>query len=340
VVNALPRLAAIVLLAVLPSTHADARDRGSAERSPAMQGTIHGPQVHYRRVRVGDVEIFYREAGPADAPVLLLLHGFPSSSHQYRDLLPRLARRWRVIAPDYPGFGHSDAPEPASAGGSHAYTFDALAGTMAGFCDALGLRRFALYMFDFGGPVGMRLAERHPERIAGIVIQNANAYEEGLSPSARELVALRPGMPGAREQARALLQPETTRWQYLEGAADPARVSPDAWTMDQHFLDLPGRDRIQVDLALDYHRNVALYPRWQAWLRDHRPPALVLWGRHDPIFVEPGAHAYLRDLPEARLHLFDGGHFMLEEYAAEAATLVDGFLDGLEWAGAGAAAAP
>lgn len=290
------------------------------------------PQIRHRRVDVQGIGIFYREAGPADAPVLLLLHGFPSSSHQYRQLLPMLGRRWRVIAPDYPGFGHSDAPLPASAGGSYTYSFDSLAATMAGFCDALGLRRFVPYMFDFGGPVGLRLAERHPERIAGLIVQNANAHEEGLSGMAREAVAQKPGVPGAEEKVRALLRPDTTRWQYLEGAADPERVSPDAWTMDQHFLDLPGRDRIQVDLALDYHSNVALYPRWQAWLRKHRPPALLLWGRHDPIFIETGAHAWRRDLPEARLRLFDGGHFMLEEYAAEVAALVDEFLAGLSFA--------
>jgi pimeloyl-ACP methyl ester carboxylesterase len=283
------------------------------------------PVIHHRHVEIDGVRIFYREAGPSQAPTLLLLHGFPASSHQFRRLMDALGGRYRVVAPDYPGFGHSDAPLPRSAGGSFDYSFEHLAELMARFCDAVGLERFVLYMFDFGGPVGMRLAARHPQRIAGIVVQNANAYEEGLSPMARGLVALQPG-DIAERQLGELLTLEMTRNQYLGGTADPSRVAPDGWTLDQHFLDQPGRKRIQVDLALDYRSNVARYPAWQAWLRTHQPPALVLWGRNDAFFPEPGAHAYLRDLPEAELHLLDSGHFALEEEAPRIAALVDAFV--------------
>ncbi|HWP18056.1 MAG TPA: alpha/beta hydrolase [Burkholderiaceae bacterium] len=285
------------------------------------------PTVYHRHVEVDGVRVFYREAGPREAPTLLLLHGFPSSSAQYRRLMDALGTRYRVIAPDYPGFGHSDAPVPASAGGAYEYSFDQLARTVGRFCEALELRRYFLYMFDFGGPVGMRLAQAHPERVAGLVVQNANAYHEGLSAIARDFVALRPGVPGAAELAQSLLTLEMTRSQYEAGTHDVARVAPDGWTLDQHFLDQPGRKAIQVDLALDYHSNVALYPQWQAWLRRHRPPALVLWGRNDPFFIEAGAHAYLCDLPEAQLHVFDTGHFALEEEAPRIAALVAGFLE-------------
>ncbi len=285
------------------------------------------PNVHHRHVAIDGVRVFYREAGPRGAPTLLLLHGFPSSSAQYRRLIDALGARFRVIAPDYPGFGHSDAPAPASAGGQYQYSFDQLARTIAGFCDALQLRHYFLYMFDFGGPVGMRLAMAHPERVAGLVVQNANVYPEGLSAIARDFVALRPGVPGAAEQAQSLLTLEMTRAQYESGAQDLARVAPDGWTLDQHFLDQPGRKAIQVDLLLDYHNNVALYPEWQAWLRRHRPPALVLWGRNDPFFIEAGAHAYLRDLPQAELHVFEAGHFALEEEAPRMAALIAGFLE-------------
>jgi pimeloyl-ACP methyl ester carboxylesterase len=257
---------------------------------------------------------------------LLLLHGFPSSSWQYRRLIDALGTRYRLIAPDYPGFGHSEAPAPRSAGGSYAYSFDQLARTMVGLCDALELQRYFLYMFDFGGPVGMRLAVSHPERVQGLVIKNANAYLEGLSPTARHFVALRPEQPGALEEVQSLLTLEMTRSQYETGAQDVTRIAPDGWTLDQHFLDLPGRQAIQAELLLDYHTNVALYPQWQDWLRRHQPPALVLWGRGDPFFIEAGAHAYRRDLPQAELHIFDTGHFALEEEAPRMAALIADFM--------------
>ena len=267
------------------------------------------PPIFHRQIKVNGLNIFYREAGPADAPTLLLLHGFPSSSRQYVKLMEALADRYHLVAPDYPGFGLSDAPPAAEFG----YSFDRLADVVEGFCEALGLSRFVAYLFDFGAPVGLRIAERHPEWIAGLVIQNGNAYEDGLSAMARDLVALKPGRPGAEEAVMGILTAEVTRMQYEGGAREPERIAPEGWLLDQHFLDLPGRKAIQVDLALDYHRNVERYPAWQAWLRQHQPPALIVWGRNDAFFPAAGAEAYLRDLPDAELHLLDTGHFALEE---------------------------
>lgn len=232
-----------------------------------------------------------------------------------------LGSRYRLIAPDYPGFGHTETPP------GFAYSFDALADVMEGFVERLGLTRFVMYVFDFGAPVGFRLATRHPEWITGLVVQNGNAYEEGLSDGARDFIALRPDVEGDEERVRALLTLEMTRGQYESGTADPRLVAPDGWTLDQHFLDLPGRKEAQVALAFDYHTNVALYPRWQAWLREHRPPTLITWGRDDMFFPEPGAHAYLRDVPDAELHVIDTGHFALEDRLPEIAPLIAAFLD-------------
>lgn len=277
----------------------------------------------HRFVEVDGVRVFYREAGPADAPTLLLLHGFPSASHQFRRLIDTLGTRYHLVAPDYPGFGHTEAPEDFD------YSFASLADVMEGFVEALGLgpAGFTLYTFDFGGPVGMRLAVRHPEWINGLIVQNANAYTEGLSDLALSLTANRPGVPGAEERIREILTLPVTRGQYEGGTGDPALVAPEGWTLDQHFLDLPGRKEAQVALALDYHSNIARYPAWQQWLREHRPPALVLWGRGDAFFPEAGAHAYRRDLPEAQVHVFDTGHFALEEKLPEMAPLIAEFLD-------------
>ena len=281
------------------------------------------PHIRHRFVQVGDVRVFYRETGPADAPTLLLLHGFPSASHQFRRLFDALGTRFRLIAPDYPGFGHSDSPPP----GEFHYRFDTLADVVEGFCLALGLDRFALYVFDFGAPVGLRLATRHPEWITGLVVQNGNAYEDGLSDLARGFIANRPGVEGAQERVLGLLTLDVTRGQYEGGTTDPEAVAPDGWTLDQHFLDLPGRKDIQVELALDYHSNLALYPAWQEWLRTAQPPTLIVWGRGDAFFTEPGARAFLRDVPDAELHLFDTGHFALEEKLPEIAPLIADFLD-------------
>ncbi|MFI7703935.1 alpha/beta fold hydrolase [Nonomuraea sp. NPDC049480] len=283
------------------------------------------PRTIHRHVDVDGVQVFYRESVPdrADAPVLLLLHGFPSASHQYRRLIDALGTRYRLIAPDYPGFGHTQPPDDFT------YTFDRLADIVEGFLRRLGLSRFVMYVFDFGAPVGFRIAQRHPDWIAGLIVQNGNAYEEGLSEGARGFIALRPGEPGAEDTIRGLLTLPGTRGQYETGARDPHLIAPDGWTLDQHFLDLPGRKDAQVALAFDYHSNVQRYPAWQAWLRKHTPPTLIVWGRHDPFFPEPGARAYLRDLPEAELHLYDTGHFALEENLPEIAPLIAGFLDRL-----------
>jgi pimeloyl-ACP methyl ester carboxylesterase len=281
----------------------------------------------HRYVDVDGVRVFYREAGPDDAPTLLLLHGFPSASHQFRRLIDLLGTRYRLVAPDYPGFGHSDAPESATTGGPFTYTFDHLADVTEGFLERIGLHRFVVYMFDFGAPVGFRLATRHPDWIAGLVVQNGNAYEEGLSPAARDFIGLRPDTPGAEQQIRGLLTLDGTRSQYLTGTSGPDLIAPDGWTLDQHVLDLPGHQQLQIDLAFDYHTNVDLYPAWHDWLRHHRPPTLVTWGRGDPFFIEAGARAYLRDVPDAELHLFDTGHFALEEKLPDIAPLIAAFLD-------------
>jgi pimeloyl-ACP methyl ester carboxylesterase len=292
-----------------------------------MKVPIIDGEIAYRSVDVAGSRIFYREAGPSRAPTILLLHGFPSSSHQFRRLLELLGDRYHLVAPDYPGFGYSDAPARKGAGGDFVYSFDRLADTMEAFCLALRLERFFLYVFDYGGPVGLRVAERHPEWIAGLIVQNANAYLAGLSSTAQEFVALRSEVPDARDKVMNLLTVEMTRFQYQHGAADPARVAPDGWTLDQHFLDRPGRKEIQVDLALDYHSNVERYDAWQAWLRKYQPPTLIVWGRNDPFFTEAGARAYLDDLPAAELHLFDTGHFALEEQATEIARLIASFIE-------------
>lgn len=284
------------------------------------------PGVHHRFVDIDGLRVFYRTAGRQDAPTLLLLHGFPSASHQFRRLIDALGGEFRVIAPDYPGFGHSDAPTAASAGGTFDYSFEQLARVIERFCEALALRPFALYAFDFGGPVGFRIALRHPEWISALIVQNANAYEEGLSSTAQKLIALRAHAPGAVDKIRDILTLPFTRGQYLTGGGDPERIAPDGWTLDQHFLDLPGRKDIQVDLALDYHTNVTQYPQWQAWLRAQQPPLLIIWGRNDPFFLEAGARAYLRDVPQAQLHLLNTGHFALEECLPEVAERIGAFM--------------
>ncbi|GAA3671738.1 alpha/beta fold hydrolase [Nonomuraea antimicrobica] len=284
---------------------------------PPIARTVH------RQVDVDGVRVFYRESLPdrADAPVLLLLHGFPSASHQFRRLIDVLGGHYRLIAPDYPGFGHTQAPDDFT------YSFDRLADVTEGFVQRLGLTRFVMYVFDFGAPVGFRLAERHPQWIAGLVVQNGNAYADGLSDGARDFIALRPGRPGAEETIRGLLTPEGTRGQYEIGVTDPELIAPDGWTLDQHFLDLPGRKQAQVTLAFDYHSNVERYDAWQTWLREHQPPMLITWGAGDPFFPEPGAHAYLRDVPDAELHVFDTGHFALEDHLPRIAPLIADFLD-------------
>lgn len=280
--------------------------------------------VHYHRQTVGDVEVFYRESGPPDAPVLLLLHGFPSASHMFRDLMPLLADRYRLVAPDLPGFGQTRAPPR----GAFTYSFDALAEVLEGFVDGIGLERFALYIFDYGAPTGLRLALRHPERITAIVSQNGNAYEEGFSDQWGPWQAYwRDPSESNREACRASLSPDVIRnWQYGTGA-DPALLSPDGYELDIAYMARPGAEDVQLDLILDYRSNVALYPAFQAYFRAYRPPLLAVWGRHDPAFLPAGALAYRRDLPDAEIHLLDTGHFALETHHREIADLVGAFFE-------------
>jgi pimeloyl-ACP methyl ester carboxylesterase len=255
--------------------------------------------------------IFYREAGPVSAPTIVLLHGFPSSSHMFRELIPQLSDRFHVIAPDYIGFGYSDRPSATD----FRYTFDNIAAPVEKLLfEVLGLTRFSIYIQDYGAPVGLRIASRHPEAIEGIVVQNGNAYVEGISPAFRPMQAFWADRNAETEKpARALLLAETTQFQYLHGAKNAEAISPDAWTFDQHFLDLPGSDAIHLDLLHDYPSNVALYDEWHRYFREHQPGALIVWGANDPFFTVEGARAFQRDLPGAELHLLDTGHFALEE---------------------------
>lgn len=282
-------------------------------------------RVHYRTVKVEGVSIFYREAGPADAPVVLLLHGFPTSSHMFRDLIPRLAGSYRIIAPDYPGFGYSDAPSIAD----FDYTFDHLAGIMDGFTQAVGARRYALYAQDFGGPVGFRLASRHPDRITALIVQNAVAHEEGLSDGFAPARAYWMNRTAETETPmRDLLKLDATRSQFLHGARDPESISPDAWLHAQAGLDRPGNSEIQLALLYDYRTNLPRYAEWQRYFRMRKPPTLVVWGRNDPFFTVAGAEAYVRDMPDTKLHILETGHFALEEEAGQIADLMLSFLNG------------
>lgn len=277
----------------------------------------------YHRVEVGGVGVFYREAGPRDGPTIVLLHGFPSSSRMFAGLIPLLAVRHHVIAPDYPGFGHSDAPPPER----YAYSFDQLAGTIDGLLEVLGVEQCVYLLQDYGGPVGFRLMAARPERVRGLIIQNANAYPEGLGAKWSGIAEYWRDPDNHADQVDAFLSLESARQRHLAGSPDPQRYDPDSWTDEFAGLSRPGQREIQAALLFDYRTNVAAYPRWQAWLRAHRPPTLVLWGRYDPSFVVAGAEAYRRDLPDARIHLLDGGHFVLDERLDEAAALILAFLE-------------
>ena len=277
-----------------------------------------------KRVDVDGLEVFYREAGRPDAPVLLLLHGFPSSSHMFRDLIPKLADKYRLVAPDLPGFGQSAMP----AREAFDYTFDHLARVMDRFTEVVGLDRFAVYVFDYGAPVGLRLATWHPERVTAIVSQNGNAYEEGLSEGWNPIQAYwREPSKAHRDALRQFLAPQTTQWQYTHGVTDTTRVSPDGYTLDNHYLARPHADEIQLDLMLDYASNVALYPAFQAYFRTHQPPLLAAWGSNDPFFLPPGAEAFKRDNANAEVRFFDTGHFALETHGDEIASAIRAFLD-------------
>jgi pimeloyl-ACP methyl ester carboxylesterase len=279
--------------------------------------------THHRTTLIDGVEVFYREAGPANAPAVVLLHGFPSSSHMYRTLIPALATRYHVIAPDYPGFGESAMPDRTQ----FAYTFAHFAELTDTLLSRLRVERYALYVMDYGAPVGYRLALRHPERVTALIVQNGNAYEAGLREFWKPIKAYwASGAQADRDALRAGTTFDATRSQYVNGVRDPSRVDPAAWVYDQARLDRPGNVEIQLDLFYDYRTNVALYPGFQQFFRERRPPTLIVWGRNDEIFPAPGAKAYLADLPDAELHLLDTGHFALEDKADEIANLIRDFL--------------
>jgi pimeloyl-ACP methyl ester carboxylesterase len=279
--------------------------------------------VTYRKADVDGLSIFYREAGPNHAPPLLLLHGFPTAGHMFRDLIPELANRFRLIAPDYPAFGQSDMP----ARSTFAYTFENIANVVARFAEVIGLERFAMYVFDYGAPVGFRLAVQHPDRVTAIISQNGNAYEEGLSDGWNPVRAYwQDPSPANRAALRTFLAPQTTRWQYTQGVPDVTAVSPDGYSLDTFYLARSGADEIQLDLLGDYKSNVALYPTFQEYFRSHAPRLLAAWGKNDPFFLPAGAEAFKRDIPGTVLRFFDTGHFALETHAKEIAALIRDFL--------------
>jgi len=272
---------------------------------------------------VDAIKIFYREAGDAKAPALLLLHGFPTSSHMFRGLLPLLCDRYRLVAPDLPGFGFTEAPDRAQ----FKYTFDHVTQVIDRFTEAVGLERYTLYVFDYGAPVGFRLALKHPERVTAIISQNGNAYEEGLSDGWNPIEKYWKEPTAANRAAlRDFLKPETTRWQYIHGVANESLVAPESYTLDSALLERPGNDEIQLDLFLDYASNVALYPKFQQFFRTKRPPLLAVWGKSDPFFLPAGADAFKRDTPEAEVHFYDTGHFALETHVYEIAAAIRDFL--------------
>jgi len=280
-------------------------------------------KVTHRKVDVDGINVFYREAGRPGAPVLLLLHGFPSSSHMFRELIPELAERFHLIAPDFPGFGQTDLVDRKT----FAYTFANLASTVSRFTEVIGLKKFAMYIFDYGAPVGLRMALMHPERVTAIISQNGNAYVEGLSDGWNPIRTywLDPSQAN-RDALRGFLTPETTLFQYTHGVAEVADVSPDGRSLDDHYLARPGAAEAQLDLLLDYASNVALYPEFQAYFRSSQPPFLAVWGKNDPFFLPAGAEAFKRDIPEADIRFFDTGHFALETHAFEIGEAIKAFL--------------
>jgi pimeloyl-ACP methyl ester carboxylesterase len=279
--------------------------------------------IRYEHATVDGIKIFYREAGSKTAPTILLLHGFPTSSHMFRNLIPALADRYHVVAPDLPGFGFSDAPDRKK----FRYTFENLAKVIGSFTQTIGLDRFAIYVFDYGAPVGLRLALAHPERITAIISQNGNAYEEGLSQGWNPIQKYwKEPTAENRSALRDFLTPESTKWQYLHGVQDAALVAPESYEIDSALLARPGNDEIQLDLFLDYASNVALYPKFQEYFRTKRPPLLAAWGNSDPFFLPPGAEAFKRDNPGAEVHFFETGHFALETHAQEIGNAIRDFL--------------
>lgn len=279
--------------------------------------------VHFKTVEINGIDIFYRESGNRDKPTILLLHGFPSSSHMYRDLINDLSDDFHLIAPDYPGFGQSSSPSPSV----YTYSFDNLALTMNNFIDALELKSVVLYMHDYGGPVGFRIASQRPQLIQALIVQNANAYSEGLGDALNPLVAyIQNQNPETEKGARTYLSPEAIKWLYTDGAEDPSKISPDGYTIDHDYLNRPGNDEIQLSFFRDYGTNLPLYETWQAYFRKHQPAILVISGKNDKLFLAAGAEAFKKDIPNAEISLLNGGHFVLEEKHAEAASTIKSFL--------------
>ena len=312
-------LAATTSLALLAPATAVA-----SEQPVAKHGTAIPPVVHHRTANIDGVDIFYREAGPSNGPVVLLLHGFPTSSHMFRRLIPALADRYRVIAPDYPGFGESAAPVHKT----FKYSFQRYADLVDGLMNKLGANRYSMYVMDYGAPVGYRLALKRPAQVAGLIVQNGNAYEEGLGAFWDPIKAYWADPSPARRQAiESLVALETTKFQYTDGVRDVSRISPDNWRHDQPLLDRPGNKDIQLDLFLDYGTNVPLYPQFQEFFRKHQPPTIIIWGKNDKIFPAEGAYPYKRDLPNAEYHILDTGHFVLEDQFDVAEPLIRKFLD-------------
>jgi len=304
-------LAVALLLSVASFAHAD--DQPDSSR-----------QVYYRTVKVDGLDIFYREAGPKDAPTVLLLHGFPTSSHMFRELIPALADEYHVVAPDYPGFGYSSMPSVEE----FEYTFDNLANVVEKFVEKVGLKKYSVYLMDYGAPVGFRLAAKHPERVETLIVQNGNAYDEGIDNDFWEPIKAywenRTKEQG--DKLRSLLTLDATKWQYTHGVRNLETISPDAWSHVQPLLDRPGNQEIQLALFYSYGSNPPLYAEWQDYLRIHQPPTLIVWGKNDAIFPAAGAYPYKRDLNRLEFHLLDTGHFALEEDGATIAKLIRNFL--------------
>ncbi|WP_250515988.1 alpha/beta hydrolase [Caballeronia sp. INDeC2] len=279
--------------------------------------------IAHRHIDVDGFKVFYREAGPANGPKLLLLHGFPSSSHMFRDLIPLLSERFHIVAPDLPGFGLSDMPSRDA----FSYTFENIANVIDSFTEVIGFDRYAVYVFDYGAPTGFRLALKHPERITAIVSQNGNAYEEGLSDGWDSIRAYWQAPTQAnRDALRAMLTKDTTKWQYTHGVPDASAISPDGYALDDYYMSRPGAHEVQLDLFGDYRNNVALYPAFQAYFRKHQPKFLAVWGKNDPFFLPPGAEAFKRDIRHADVRFFDTGHFALETHATQIAAAITDFL--------------
>jgi len=316
-------IAALIAIAVLQLSLVNPPTNSHAATTPDAAIPDTTTQIRHKTLSINGVDVFYREAGRKDAPPLLLLHGFPTSSHMYRNLIPALSDRYHVIAPDYPGFGNSAMPDRKS----FKYTFDNYAAIIEALTEKLGLEKYALYVMDYGAPVGFRLAAKHPERVTALIVQNGNAYDEGIKDFWKPIQKYwTTGKSEDREAIRWLTSLKATKWQYQDGVRDTSLVSPDSWTVDQAFLDRPGNQEIQLDLFYDYRTNIPLYDGWQAYFRKHQPPTLVLWGQNDQIFVAAGAKPYRRDNPNVAVHMFDTGHFALETHGTAIAKLIREFL--------------